>query len=398
MAEISDKEYAFSCLHNVAHDTGADQGKLERNFQHNNIYLVTDFDIPFLRFRQKVSVLEKGTMIFLPRTSPGTHNRLEYLCGFPKIRRLMTLNGLQEHFPRGFYAEEKMDGYNVRTAMIGGKFVAATRGGLPCPYTTWRIREHLTKTNLRFFKDHKNKMLCGEVVGLQNPYQEKSYPEASKFAYFVFDIRDRITNKPVNVEDKYKILKKYKLPAVRSFGKFSNKNSSKLKTLMRQLGQKKREGLVLKSPDQSFLLKYTANQSTNSDLSYAFKFMFDYGQAFMFRRLVREAFQAYELGLKGKDLEKEATALGKSILMPMIKTIGEIDKGKEVTEDFEVTVPDKEFGKAFVDHLNHLGVRASIEKISEDKKTGKVTFKLKRHYPSTNDKVKAYLSGEFCEE
>lgn len=388
---------AADSLPQIAHHLGADLRKLVEHFHKDNIYLVTDFEVPFLRFRQKVSSVEKGTMVFLIGARAGGHKRIEYIRGFPKIRRLMNLRtGLAKNLPKEFYVEEKMDGYHVRTALINGKFVAVTRGGLPCPYTTYRIREHLP--NLNFYKENKKLMLCGEVVGIQNPYQEKSYPEAQKFGYFVFDIRDRMTNEPLPVKEKYRLIKKYKLPAVRSFGKFTSKDHKKIRDIVRQLGTKGREGVVVKTADMSKQLKYTANQSTNSDLNYAFKFMFDYGQAFMFRRLVREAFQTYELGLKGKKLEEEATALGKSLLFPMIKTIKEIDEGKEVTEDFDITVPSEEFGRAFVDHLNHLGVRATIEKIEENKKTKHVTFKLKRHYPATNDKIKAYLSGEFCEE
>jgi putative ATP-dependent DNA ligase len=385
-------------LPQIAHHLGTDFHKLEEHFHKKNIYLVTGFEMPFLRFRQDVSNIEKGTMVFLIMGKKGGHKRIEYLRGFPKIRRLMTLNtGLARSFKGPFYVEEKMNGYHVRTAVIDGKFVAATRGGLICPYTTCQIEDYLP--NLKFFKDNPHLMLCGEAVGIQNPYQEKSYPEAKKFGYFVFDIRDRTTNKPFPLAEKYKLIKKYTLPAVRSFGKFTCKDYKKIQDIVRQLGTKGREGVVVKTPDMSKQAKYTANQSTNLDLDYAFKFMFDYGQAFMFRRLVREAFQTYELGLKGKQLEKEATELGKSILLPMVKTIQAVNEGKEVTEDFDITVPNEEFGMAFVHHLNHLGVRATIEKIEQTgKKSKQVTFKLKRHYPSTNDKIKAYLRGELCAE
>jgi putative ATP-dependent DNA ligase len=159
---------------------------------------------------------------------------------------------------------------------------------------------------------------------------------------------------------------------------------------------KNREGLVLKSPDMKTVFKYTANQATNHDLSYAFKFMFDYGQSFMFRRIVRQAFQAYEMNMDKKQLEEEAKNLGESILYPMVETVKQIAAGKEVTEDFEIEVPSVEFGDYFVDHLNHLGVRASIREIVEKKEH--VIFKLSRHYPSTNDTIKSYLKGEFSSD
>jgi len=80
----------------------------------------------------------------------------------------------------------------------------------------------------------------------------------------------------------------------------------------------------------------------------------------------------------------------------MVETIRAIADGRETTEDFEIAVPDADFGKAFIAHLQHLGVKATIEKVSE--RAGQTVIKVKRHYPSTNDKTKAYLDGEFCSE
>jgi putative ATP-dependent DNA ligase len=371
-------------LAQIAKDLGADQSRLEQEYRKGGIIFGNDYKIPYLRFRKGDHDIEDGTVVFLGK-------ELAYARGFPKIRRAMFLDGaLKKHMKGRFQAEEKLDGYNVRTVYIG-ELISLTRKGVFCPYTTEHVKAMLK--NNAFFGEHKNLMLCGEVVGLQNPYQTKSYPEAKDFGYFVFDIKDRKTGRSLSVEEKNRLIAKYNLPSVRSFGIFTSKDSKKLLALVRKLGNEKREGMVLKALDMENQIKYTSNQSTNNDLRYAFKFVFDYGQQFMFRRLVREAFQAYELGLSKKELEKEAGELGKAILIPMVETIRRIAEGSEVTEDFEINVPDVSFGKAFIEHLKHLGVKATIEHISKGKK--ETVIKVKRHYPSTNDKVKSYLSGEF---
>jgi putative ATP-dependent DNA ligase len=347
-----------------------------------------EFSIPYFRFKHDVEHVEKGTVVFLGQ-------KPEFMRGFPKIRRLMTLSaGLGRHFKDRVIAEEKMNGYNVRIAMVAGSLVAVTRGGLVCPYTTENIRHRLASN--AFFPDNPGLMLCGEVVGLMNPYQTKSYPEEKEFGFFVFDIRDRLSGKPLPLADKEAMLRKYGLQGVKNLGTFPVNDSKKLLALVRRLGDDGREGVVLKDASMSQQAKYTANQSTNSDLEYAFTFFSDYGQPFFYRRLVREAFQAYEAGLNDEQLEKEAAALGRSILLPMVRTIRAIASGKEVTEDFELRVPSMDFGDAFLEHMEHLGVRVSVQKITED--ADGIVLRVKRHYPSTNDKTRAYLAGEFCQE
>jgi len=144
------------------------------------------------------------------------------------------------------------------------------------------------------------------------------------------------------------------------------------------------------------VIKYTSNQNTNRDLEYAFRFYSDYGQAFFFRRIVREAFQAWETGLEGKALEQEAARLGKSIMFPMVQTIREIANGKEVTEDFTITMPSRKLGEEFIQHLEHLGIVIRVNKIEKTKEGYK--FWISRRYQSTNDKTKHYIDGGLSEE
>lgn len=374
-------------LPKISSDLGVNIQKLRQEYKNDKIHFIKD-EIPYFRFKKDMEKVEDGTVVFVSK------GKLEYVRGYPKILRALIIEtAFKKNFKRA-YVEEKLNGYNVRTVKINGKIKSLTRGGLVCNYTSKRI-SNLIGDNA-FFDDHPDLMLCGEVVGLQNPYQEKSYPEARDFGYFVFDIKDRKTGKSLPVEKKMKMVDKYKLKMVHSFGVFND--GKKLLKLVGKLGNQGREGVVLKSPNMSKQMKYTSNQSTNEDLRYAFTFFSDYGLAFMYRRFIREAFQAHELGLKGKALEEEAGKLGKSILVPMVNTINQVARGKEVTEDFEIEVPDMIFAEDFVKRLKHLGVKATIEGVKKTKSGKSIIVSVSRHYPSTNDKTKAYLKGGFCRE
>ncbi len=379
----------FKDFSKVLEFLGLTEREFEQRLEKNDIVKVNYDGFKYYRFREAFRKVEKGTVIVL--------DPLTIVRGYPKIPRAFVISSAFKKRLSGekVFAEEKMDGYNVRTVMLKGKLYSFTRRGLYCPYTTLRIRHQLESDgSIAFFEENPELMLCGEVVGLQNPYQEKSYPEAREFGYFVFDIRNMVDNSPVSYDEKLRLVEKYGLKHVNFFGEVSS--GEEVLKLVRKLGEDGREGVVLKSFDGMKMLKYTANQSTNNDLKYAFTFFEDYGLAFMYSRVLREAFQAYELGLEGKELEKEAKELGKSILIPMVETIKRIAEGEEVTEDFELLVPSEEFGFKFVENLKNLGV---IVTVKEKKKTSKgVKFKLSRHYPKTNDKTKAILEGACADE
>ena len=331
---------------------------------------------PYFRFKYKLKHIEIGTIAFIQRRG------FKIIHGYPKIQRALYLEtAFKKNFKKPTI-EEKMDGYNVRLTKLNSGLAAITRKGLVDFYTTRRLEEIFYGN--KFFEENTELTLCGEVVGLQNPFQEKSYPEEHNFGYFVFDIMDD-NGKIIPEKKKHELIKKYKLRTVNNFGEFTD--VKKILKLVRKLGKQGREGIVIK--EKGKMMKYTANQSTNNDLKYAFTFYNDYGVPFMFTRLLRQAFQTAELGLKEKELDEEASRLGKSILIPMVKTINEIKKGKEVTEDFEIKVPTEEDAIDFMDNLAHLGVKVSIK--SKKKTNNGIVYKMSRHYPSTNDSVKSIL-------
>ncbi len=98
--------------------------KIERSFKNGNIKFYQSQGIKALQFRKSVGKIEAGTMICFG-------DKIEIIRGFPKIRRTLMLNpSLKMHFNNEVAVEEKMNGYNVRIALINNKIIAFTRGGL----------------------------------------------------------------------------------------------------------------------------------------------------------------------------------------------------------------------------------------------------------------------------
>jgi putative ATP-dependent DNA ligase len=334
-----------------------------------------------LQFRKGLGSVEAGTMVI-------NGDEIEVIRGFPKIRRTLMLHpALEKHFPDEVAVEEKMNGYNVRIAMVDDKIISFTRGGFICPYTTRKANEILDLNH--FFQDHPEKVICGEMVGTLNPYVSHYYPEIGKLGFRIFDIREKLTNVPLPVMVKRDILEDYGLEPVHLLGIFPVEEAPEnIMTLVKDLGVFNREGVVMKDPMMRLEpLKYTSSQAQASELEYALSFPFDLAQAFLFSRIIREGFQAHEMGESPDDLRVRALRIGESVLYPMLETIKHVKNGEVASEDLVIEVDNAEEAEEFIRHLRDLKVMAKLVEIKDGKAV------IRRIHQSTTDKVNNYLNG-----
>ncbi len=337
------------------------------------------------RFDKPISTAEAGTAVFL--------EPFDIVRGFPKISRIMMLNpGIAKHFSlcRSVVVEEKMNGYNARVALIGDDIVGLTRGGFVCPYTTEKARELI---GWDFFLEHPELMLCGEMVGPDSPYVPKSFYDIESLEFFVFDVREKQTGKPLPVMKRRELVEEYGIKSVRLFGEFDiDEAHIEIAKIIRELGSRMHEGVVIKDPQmQVSPIKYTSSESNCADLRYAFEFYNDFGRDFFFQRVCREAFQSVEWDEDKESMKKRCQRLGESILVPMIKTIGSKKKGEKIHETVQIRVRNIETAVEFEGHLRLLGVDATF---SEPEKIGdEYLVKIKKIYLSTNDKTESILGG-----
>ncbi len=338
------------------------------------------------RFDKPISGIEAGTCIFL--------KPFDIVRGFPKIPRALILHpGILSHFSscKKVAVEEKMNGYNVRVALIDGEIAGLTRGGFVCPYTTEKARELVGRD---FFLQHPDLVLCGEMVGPDSPYVPKSIYDIESLEFFVFDIREKLTGKPIPVKTRRRLVDEYGLRSVRLFGEYDvEKAHAEIAGIIRGFGVSLNEGVVIKDPEMLLSpVKYTSSMSNCADLRYAFEFYNDYGRDFFFPRVCREAFQAVEWDETEDKLEERCRMLGQSILMPMIKTIRKKKDGGRITETVQIRVRNLNTAREFEEHLRLLGVDAIFE---EPEKTGDgYLVRIHKKYHSTSDKTESILRGE----
>lgn len=338
------------------------------------------------RFDKPVSSVEGGTTIFV--------EPFDIVRGFPKIPRVLVLYpGIVKHFSscKKVVAEEKMNGYNTRVALIGDTLVALTRGGFVCPYTTEKANKLIGG---EFFHDHPELMLCGEMVGPDSPYVPKSIYDIESLEFFVFDIREKISGKPMPVMERRALVEEYGLNSVRLFGEYGvDEAHLEVTKIIKGFGSALNEGVVIKDPQMALPpVKYTSSLSNCADLRYAFEFYNDYGRDFFFPRVCREAFQSVEWDEDEESRRKRCQRLGESILQPMIRTIKKKQEDERITETVQIRVMDMRTVDGFKEHLRLLGVDAIFE--DPEPVDDEYIVKIRKIFKSTNDKTDSILRGE----
>lgn len=355
--------------------------KMEDAYQKGIIKKYQRYDLEAIQFYKGMEHIEAGTMVV-------NGEEIEIIRGFPKIRRTLMLKPtLEKYFPHEVAVEEKMNGYNVRIALVNHKIVALTRGGYICPYTTRKVQQLLNLDD--FFQDHPQKVLCGEMVGTLNPYVSHYYPEVGKLGFRIFDIREKLTNTPLPLFSKRELLADYHLEPVRLLGIYPVEEApEKIMELVKDLGEQDREGVVMKDPRMELEpLKYTSSQAQAAELEYALSFPFDLAKAFLFSRIIREGFQSYEARESDEERRERALRIGESILYPMLETIKKVEAGEVAAEDLLIEVDRPEEAEEFLRYLRDLKVTASLVEIKDNKAV------IRRIHQSTNDRVHNYLEG-----
>lgn len=338
------------------------------------------------RFDKPVSSVEGGTSVFL--------EPLEVVRGFPKISRtLMLYPALIKHFSscNKVAVEEKMNGYNVRVALIMDEIVAITRGGFICPYTTEKANDLISRD---FFRDHPDLVLCGEMVGPDSPYVPKTFYNIVSLDFFVFDVREKNTGNPMPVNERRRLMDEYGIKSVRLFGEFDvDEVHTAITGIIKSFGDTLREGVIIKDPEMKIpSVKYTSSLSNCQDLRYAFEFYNDFGRDFFFGRVCREAFQSVEWDEDEESARKRCQKLGESILLPMISTIRKKKAGELISENVQMRVKNLTIVSEFEAYLRLLGIDAVFE--TPEKMGDEYLIRIKKIHQSTNDKTQTILGGQ----
>ncbi len=329
-------------------------------------------EIDYIRFRDGFRGIERGTVV----------TRKRVIHGFPHIKRIFTLeNGLARNVRAPWlYAEEKIDGFNVRVASIDGKICAFSRGGFLDAFVTEKAREAGLDG---FFRDHPEKVLCAEMIG-NTPYTppEKDFD----VKMFVFDI-DRGDGTYLPCQERYSLLKEHGILGVPVLGRFAAGDIRGLGSLILSLNKGRREGMVLKSEDRTEAVKYVTPWSDIEDISRSSRLLFDMPIGFYYQRVLRSAFFISDFGL-GRD--EYAMKLGKAFYEGLEKAIKDAKGGKETDEEFEILIKNPAVWEDIRHHMSH-DVR--LEEISRAKENGRIRIRFRKIFKRTSKTLISYAGG-----
>ncbi len=334
-------------------------------------------DLVFVRLTQEYKSFPRGTVF--------CEDRIIY--GYPQIMRILHLtNGINRYFEGEFYVEEKVDGYNVRIALINNTMLCFTRGGFVCPFTTDRVSDLV---DIRFFEQYPEYIICGEVAGPGSPYNTEVIPYIKEdIQFFVFDIMDR-KGKNLSLKDRYEILQPFKINQVNRWGPFKKGDIEKIKRIILELDREEREGIVIKSISNERSAKYVTLGSCLRDLQASTHLITELPAGFFLQRILRALFFCHEFNIPIEDefLLKSADALYR---IPE-KTIHDISEGKEVKELFEIKVKNKNTIDELLRLINRSDVRAQL--ISIEKQGDYFKARFCRIYINGTRQIRHKLAG-----
>ncbi len=350
--------------------------ELRRAIERGKIRRMRWRDVEYLVLRRDWKGWDEGTVIL------RKGNEMKLVRGYPHIERLVLLSAIPKLFKERIAVEEKMDGYNVRSILLGDQVITLTRGGYICPYTQSRLIEMYGRELKKLLEElPENAVVAGEVVGMENPYVRVPYPEAPTFDYFIFDIY--VEDQFMPVMKRRELVEKYGLRQVRLVDIIRPEEWMKVKEIIDEFDKEKREGVVLKDLDYKVPpAKYTGSYTNIGNLIDGMQYPFEEGKSFLFSRIIREIFKSYEEGLEGEALRKKAEELGMAILAPAIESVKKVARGEALYERFYLVFPSKREFNEFLEYMASQGVRVGKDKVYEVE--GKVIAWLRKFKNSTN--------------
>lgn len=340
-----------------------------------------DDGVVYYRVVRKVGQLKKGTVI----------TDTETVFDFPRIARILQLeNGIKQTFAKEpFYAEEKVDGYNVRITRIRDQVVAFTRGSYVCPFSTDRLTDFFNIE--KFFDENPDYIVCGEIAGPENPYNKEFPPYVTEdVGFFAFDIRTKGTDRQMPIEKRYKLFDKYEIPTVKRFGKYTLSDIMKLKQHIQELNEKGCEGLVFKPVNTSErMAKYVTANSCLRDMQVTSSVMIESPAEFFTHRMLRSLFYLLENDIPLDNAFLKDT--GESLLHPLFKSIKKAAQGEMITERFKVRFNKEQNIRKLFEHFHKCKVDADLVRQEKIGQYWHVEF-IRRYFPSY-DVIQKHWNG-----
>ncbi|MDQ2693930.1 MAG: RNA ligase [Pseudomonadota bacterium] len=276
----------------------------------------------YLQFTGKYKSVPEGTVVFGDTV----------IWGYPRIGRILQLDtGIPSQFAGPFWVEEKIDGYNVRLFRHGPDTLAVTRRGYICPFTTDRLDDLL---DTRLLEERPELVLCAEVAGPENPYNEGSPPFIREdVQLFVFDVMRKDHPGCLPYREKTDLLEQWRLPAVPRLGRFGPDELAAVKEIILRFDGEGREGIVLKEDaPRDRRVKYVTGSSNVVDIRVNEGNIQQLPAEYFMHRILRLALFLEEHGIEPTPVL--CRRLGESLINGTLAAIGQYRQRSKVYHTF----------------------------------------------------------------
>jgi len=321
------------------------QEQLDDAIEHGRAQPLAFGDLEYARLLEPIAGYPRGSVVL-----PGG----AVLPGYPSIARIQSLEaGLPRTFTGAFWAEEKIDGFNVRILCRDGEVYAFSRGGFVCAFSTDRATEFFDPA---VFEAEPDLVLCAEIAGPDTPYLEGSPPQIREdVELFVFDMMRLGQTEFLPQAEKFALLERHHLPSAPLHGRFAPDDLEALGALIRQLDDAGVEGLVLKTEVGNHRAKYVTGSSCIADIRVCAEQLLDLSPEYFTHRLTRLAvFLAEHPPRDTAAVERE---LGQALLVGLGDAVNKSRQVGRVSHRYRCRFRQRENVRRFREHMETTGGR-----------------------------------------
>lgn len=343
------------------------------------------FGVDYLRVRSDHRNVPRGVVRVRERVVPA----------YPSVARIFALAaGIAGSFEGTFYAEEKIDGYNVRIFDAGGRPLAITRSGMACPFTNDRLPDLIAPEALRaLFADHPELILCAEVAGRGNPYMPTLVDRwGDDVQLFVFDLMRSGSQAFVPVLERDQLLRRYDIPQPPQLGPFELAELSRLGEEILRLDREGAEGVVLKPPAEGPRVKYVTPTINLTDIISDAALEMELPGEFFTHRIVRMVMALRELDQRER-LPELAGKLGEALVLGFDEALNEVERSGQVARSFRVRLRAEASCDALLEHIGGRSRTVDLQEVSRRQVGEHWELTFRKVFRKSSDRLKTLLSG-----
>jgi putative ATP-dependent DNA ligase len=338
-------------------------------------------DIQYIRFVDDSKIFKRGTIVIGDTIIPP----------YPKIGRLFVLEeGLKRFFKEPFYIEEKADGYNIRVIYYKERPLAITRGGFICPFSTDRLKDFYNFNE--FFRKYPELVLCGEIVGPNNPYMELHPPYITfDVAFRLFDIYDLKENRFLLPEERYKIADTFQIPQVTRYGLYTTGDIERIKELVLKLNAEEIEGVVIKSAQRHLrYFKYATPIINIKDIEADIDLLLELPGEFFIQRIIRFALSSLELGYDGKEATNR---LGEIFIENFKKIVQEFRESGKISRQYVLYFNEEKNIEEFLKLENRASDLIKVKLIGVEREQNKYKVTIEKTFLKATSRLYRLIRG-----